>query len=88
VFVLSEWFLNRADRPFESALTINGKAWPHTERLTMTQGDSARFRVINAVALNHPMHLHGFYYRISPRGRGTRTAQSGRRCSLSQTRIS
>ena len=68
VFVISEWFLNRADRPFESALTINGKAWPHTERLTMTQGDSARFRVINAVALNHPMHLHGFYYRILSEG--------------------
>ena len=30
--------------------TINGKAWPHTERLTYTVGDTVRYRVINASA--------------------------------------
>ena len=34
--------LSENDRPFESASLINGKAWPHTERLTLALGDSAR----------------------------------------------
>jgi FtsP/CotA-like multicopper oxidase with cupredoxin domain len=71
VFVMSEWFYPYDDRsrPFESAMTINGKGFPHTERLTLPQGDSARFRVINTMSFPHPMHLHGFYYRIEQRGR-------------------
>jgi FtsP/CotA-like multicopper oxidase with cupredoxin domain len=45
-------------------LAINGRAWPHTERLAADVGDSVRWRVINASAAVHPMHLHGFYYRV------------------------
>jgi FtsP/CotA-like multicopper oxidase with cupredoxin domain len=68
IFVLTEWFHPYDDgRPFESAMTINGKAWPHTERLTLPQGDSVRFRVVNALAIPHPLHLHGFYYRLESR---------------------
>ena len=45
--------------------TINGASWPNTERLHATVGDSLHWRVINASqGLPHPMHLHGFYYRI------------------------
>jgi FtsP/CotA-like multicopper oxidase with cupredoxin domain len=45
--------------------TINGMSWPHTERLQATVGDSLHWRVINAAGgLPHPMHLHGFYYRV------------------------
>ena len=47
---------------------INGRSWPHTERLTYSQGDSVRWRWINASEVNHPMHLHGFYYQIESRG--------------------
>src|SRR5688572_3265756 len=43
---------------------INGKAWPHTERLQHAAGDSIRWRVINASQEAHPMHLHGFYFRV------------------------
>ena len=43
--------------------TINGEAWPNTERIRATVGDSLHWRVINASADVHPMHLHGFYYR-------------------------
>ena len=50
--------------------TINGKAWPNTERLTYTVGDTVRFRVINASAAVHPMHLHGFYFDVNSRGDG------------------
>ena len=49
-------------------LTINGRPWPHTERLTYDMGDSIRWRLINATMVVHPMHLHGFYYRVDARG--------------------
>ena len=52
-------------------LVVNGRSWPHTERLSYTVGDSVRWRVINASANVHPMHLHGFYYRVDSRGDGT-----------------
>jgi len=49
---------------------MNGKAWPHTERLTYTVGDSVRFRMVNTSAAPHPMHLHGFYFNVNSRGDG------------------
>ena len=51
--------------------TINGKAWPNTERLTYELGDTVRFRVINTSSAVHPMHLHGFYFDVGSRGNGT-----------------
>jgi len=44
--------------------TINGRSWPNTERVHATVGDSLHWRVINASYAPHPMHLHGFYYRV------------------------
>jgi len=72
ILVLSEWFLEYADgRPFEVVSVINGKGWPHTETITLAQNDSTRFRVINAMGLHHPLHLHGFYYQIESHGSGS-----------------
>lgn len=68
VWVVTEWFLPYRDRPFESALVFNGKSWPHTERITLMQDDSVHWRMINAAAVPHPMHLHGFYFRVTHRG--------------------
>ena len=47
---------------------LNGKSWPYTERFTFTQGDTARWRVIDATAAPHPMHLHGFYFQTERSG--------------------
>lgn len=47
-----------------SLFAINGRSWPHTERLSATVGDSVRWRVVNLSADVHPMHLHGFYFRV------------------------
>ena len=58
--------------PGREFLVINGRPWPHTERLTYAMGDSVRWRVINAAHSIHSMHLHGFYYRIDARGDLTR----------------
>ena len=69
VWLITEWFHQRPkERTFESALVFNGKAWPYNERLTFTQGDSVHFRVINAAAVEHPLHLHGFYFRVARQG--------------------
>ena len=62
IFVIGQW-LREADSalapsaPPQEVLVINGKSWPHTERLTYTQGDSVRWRWINATSIAHPM-LH------------------------------
>lgn len=69
VWLITEWFLQPPKvREFESALVFNGKAWPYNERLTYQQGDSVHFRVINAAAVEHPLHLHGFYFRVTRHG--------------------
>jgi FtsP/CotA-like multicopper oxidase with cupredoxin domain len=71
IFVIGMWTdtVHRAGSHRKRVLgVVNGKSWPHTERLERTVGDTVRWRVINASADLHPMHLHGFYYRIDARG--------------------
>lgn len=69
VWLITEWFLNVPQhREFESALVFNGKAWPYNARETFNQGDSVHFRIINAAAIEHPLHLHGFYFRVTRHG--------------------
>jgi FtsP/CotA-like multicopper oxidase with cupredoxin domain len=53
---------------YRNAVAINGKSWPFTERMTANVGDSVRWRVINASVRPHPMHMHGFYFRVDSRG--------------------
>jgi manganese oxidase len=48
-------------------VAINGRAWPYTDRLTVTQGDTVRWRWVNASFESHPMHLHGFFFRVDSR---------------------
>jgi FtsP/CotA-like multicopper oxidase with cupredoxin domain len=53
---------------YDNALAINGKSWPFTERFSANIGDSLHWKVINASVRPHPMHLHGFYFRIDAAG--------------------
>jgi FtsP/CotA-like multicopper oxidase with cupredoxin domain len=53
-----------------NALAINGRSWPFTERLSMAVGDTARWRIVNSSTRPHPMHLHGFYFRVDAQGDG------------------
>jgi FtsP/CotA-like multicopper oxidase with cupredoxin domain len=75
VFVISLW----SDRDLPGGIvnragvlrfSINGRAWPNTERLSYSVGDTIHFRVINASSAVHPMHLHGFYFNVDSRGDG------------------
>ncbi len=68
VLVLNIWSIVRPDSTANNALTINGRSWPYTERFDVTQGDTLRWRVVNATVRIHPMHLHGAYFRVDARG--------------------
>lgn len=73
IFVISLWAQLDSLSPTglgSVTMTINGLSWPHTERLEMMQGDSARYRILNLSTLSHPMHLHGFYFRMDAKGDG------------------
>ena len=45
-------------------LAINGRSWPHTERIQGRVGDTLRWRIVNVSPSVHPMHLHGTYYTV------------------------
>jgi FtsP/CotA-like multicopper oxidase with cupredoxin domain len=54
--------------PGRFVMAINGRSWPHTERLDLSVGDSVHWRIVNGTRGRHPMHLHGFYFRVDARG--------------------
>lgn len=60
-----------------SVRSINGRSWPATERLSALVGDTLHWRVINASYEVHPMHLHGFYYRVDAFDNPSGTDESG-----------
>lgn len=72
VFVINIWSQQLDSMSHPNALAINGRSWPYTERIAATAGDTLRWRVVNASMRPHPMHLHGFYYRIDAKGDGMR----------------
>ena len=51
---------------------INGRSWPHTERLDEQVGRPANWRIVNLTQVSHPMHLHGFYFSVRSIGTGLR----------------
>ncbi len=56
---------------------INGRVWPHTERLAYAMGDRVKWRVVNLSTQVHPMHLHGFYFDVDSLGDGIRDQTFG-----------
>jgi FtsP/CotA-like multicopper oxidase with cupredoxin domain len=71
VFALSWWCPIDTRSPSGIArctMAMNGLSWPHTERLHYAEGDSVHWRVVNFTELDHPMHLHGFFFRVDSKG--------------------
>lgn len=92
VFVIALW--GEADSTTASGVSaattmvINGLSWPHTERLDVAQGDSLHWRWVNLTPISHPMHLHGFYFRVDGIGDGARDtvyAPDQRRLAVTET---
>jgi FtsP/CotA-like multicopper oxidase with cupredoxin domain len=74
IFVIGQWVnvRNAKGAPdFNYELNvINGRTWPSTERLSYAQDATLHWRWINPAFNAHPMHLHGFYFRVDSRGDG------------------
>ena len=74
IFVLGMWADTAASETTRHRLrelfVMNGRSWPHTDRIVYERGEVVRWRVVNASADMHPMHLHGFHYRVTRRGDG------------------
>ncbi|MDP9025623.1 MAG: multicopper oxidase domain-containing protein [Candidatus Eremiobacteraeota bacterium] len=74
VFVIGNWISvidpNGLPARRYELLTINGRSWPHTERLSYAQGTNVHWRWINTSTGPHPIHLHGFYFHVDSRGNG------------------
>ena len=45
-------------------LTVNGKTYPDIPTINVKQGERVRVRFIGAGQFEHPMHLHGFPFKI------------------------
>ena len=82
IFVIGMWAdtagseLNRHRQ--RELFVINGRSWPNTDRVVHTRGENVQWRVINASADVHPMHLHGFYFRVNRRGNGRADSAAAR----------
>ena len=70
--MISEW-LQRDGQTFAAMpmsgmepnfFTINGKAFPATEEITVKKGERVRLRLIGIGQFIHPMHLHGMPFKI------------------------
>lgn len=44
--------------------TIGGEAWPQAPPLEISPGERVRVRMTNHSPHRHPMHLHGFFFRV------------------------
>lgn len=72
VFVINIWGSLKDSVTYGNALAINGRSWPHSERIIAPVGDTLHWRWINASLRPHPMHLHGFYFRLDALGNDRR----------------
>lgn len=77
IFVIGVWFKEIYKPGFEGILAINGKSWPNTERLHAQIGTPEHWRIVNATPLDHPMHLHGFFFDVDAVGDGENEKQLG-----------
>lgn len=48
--------------------TINGKIFPESKPLPISQGERVRLRFANHSAMFHPMHLHGHTFAVADGG--------------------
>lgn len=73
IFVITEWddVLKNGNIDFKYAIgAFNGREFPLTERPSYALGTHVRWRVVNASWENHPLHLHGYFFRVDSRGDG------------------
>ena len=76
IFAVTSWFTIDPSRPSflgkNGTMAFNGRTFPNNEHFELTQGDSAHWRFVNLTFIDHPLHLHGFYFRVDSHGDGVR----------------
>lgn len=76
IFAVTSWFTIDPTRPSflgaNGTMAFNGHTFPNNEHLELTQGDSAHWRFVNLTFIDHPLHLHGYYFRVDSHGDGLR----------------
>ena len=74
IFAITSWFtIDPTRRSFigkNGTMTFNGRTFPNNEHFEMSEGDSAHWRFVNLSFLDHPLHLHGYYFRVDSHGDG------------------
>jgi FtsP/CotA-like multicopper oxidase with cupredoxin domain len=71
IFMIGIWNKGIPGTPgSDEILSINGKSWPYTERLSYKIGETVHWRVLNPTWSDHAMHLHGFYFKVDGVGDG------------------
>ncbi|MDQ2766050.1 MAG: multicopper oxidase domain-containing protein [Gemmatimonadota bacterium] len=74
IFLISSWYTidpkTVSGLGPNSMITFNGLGWPHTPRIDLVQGDTVHWRFVNLSSLDHPIHLHGTYFRVDAKGDG------------------
>jgi FtsP/CotA-like multicopper oxidase with cupredoxin domain len=64
IFVIGTWRDRHSPQESFDVPTINGKSWPHTERLEYPLGGEVRWVWLNPSGNVHPMHMHGSYFQV------------------------
>lgn len=62
IFVISHY--RSAGPTGLDSYAINGRSWPDTERLEYRAGEPVQWRWVNPSSSQHPLHLHGQYFRV------------------------
>jgi FtsP/CotA-like multicopper oxidase with cupredoxin domain len=74
IFVISNWYTLDSNTMSgvgpNTIIAFNGLGWPHTPRIDLSQGDTVHWRFVNVSSLEHPLHLHGAYFRVDAKGDG------------------
>ncbi len=84
ILVINIWGEPVDSTKYRNSVAINGKSWPSTERFAANVGDTLRWRVVNASARGHPMHLHGFYFQVHNRGSALADTAAGGRLAVTE----
>jgi FtsP/CotA-like multicopper oxidase with cupredoxin domain len=74
IFVITGWAtidtMTMSGLGPNAILAFNGLGWPHTPLIDLVQGDTVHWRFVNVTPFEHPLHLHGTYFRVDTKGDG------------------
>ncbi|WP_347160349.1 multicopper oxidase domain-containing protein [Pontibacter chitinilyticus] len=59
-----EYTLNLTGNMYRYVWSINNKVLSEADYIRIKKGDVVRFKMVNQTMMNHPMHLHGHFFRV------------------------